>query len=140
MNEPAFRVRCSLLKFLCLRLLCLTVALSLVLPALAQSESGLVGHWKLEENDQGNVIADASPNELHGVFSEATVGHSVEGKIGRAVRFSGMGSIQLDKHAPVLGKLTDFTVSMWIQYDGGGSRMLFSFSDGTLSHRPGRGE
>ena len=30
---------------------------------------------------------------------------------------------------------TDFTISLWIQYDGGPSRQLFTFSDGTLSHR-----
>ncbi len=44
-------------------------------------------------------------------------------------------AIRFDRNAAVLGKLTDFTVSMWIQYDGGASRLLFSMSDGGMSHR-----
>jgi hypothetical protein len=72
---------------------------------------------------------------LHGTLSAATAEHSVEGKIDRAVRFAGAGSIQLDEHAAALGKLTDLTVSMWIQYAGGGSRILYAFSDGTMNHR-----
>ena len=35
----------------------------------------------------------------------------------------------------VLGKLTSFTLSMWIQYDGGESRQLFTFNDGTMNYR-----
>ena len=113
----------------------LTVILVTTLATPVQSEDELVGHWNLDEDGQDTVIADASPNELHGSFSGNTVEHSVEGQIDRAIRFRGAGSIQLDKHSPALGKLADFTVSMWVQYDGGGSRMLFTFSDGTLSHR-----
>ena len=78
-----------------------------------QSDASLIGHWKFDDDIVG----------------------STEGKIGKAARFDGEGSISLDKEAAELGKLTDFTLSMWIQYDGGPSRMLFSFSNGTLSHR-----
>ncbi len=139
MKRPTIKARCGFLKTVRLGLLCPCVALALVLPALAQSEIGLVGHWKLDEGVAGGIVADATASSLHGQpagFDAATAAaNRVPGKIGRAVRFSSAGSIQLDKHAPALGKLTDFTVSMWIQYDGGGSRMLFTFSDGTLNHR-----
>ena len=97
--------------------------------------ANLIGHWKLDETGPSGLIVDASPNERHGSFTPATAGHWVDGKAGRAIRFPAAGSIRLDSHAPALGKLTDFTVSMWIQYDGGTSRQLLAFSDGTLSHR-----
>jgi len=120
-------VRCCLLS--------LAVFLTPVLPSLGQSESHLVGHWKLDENDQGHLVADASAGKLHGSFSGITAEHSAAGKVGRAIRFPTAGSIRLDQKAAALGKLTDFTVSMWIQYDGGASRLLFTFSDGTMNHR-----
>ncbi len=135
MKRPRFTSPRRFPKSVCLGLLCCSVALIPAGLALAQGEAGLVGHWKLDENGQGNVVADASPNERHGVLGAATAEHSVGGQVGRAVRLSGAGSIQLDQHAPSLGKLTDFTLSMWIQYEGGASRILFSLSDGTLSHR-----
>jgi len=122
---------------------CLPLALAGLLIAaltpLAQGQTGLVGHWKLDEGVVGGIVADATAGSLDGHpagFDAATAAAcSVPGKIGRAVRFSGAGSIQLDKHAPVLGKLTDFAVSMWIQYDDGPSRLLFTFSDGSMKHR-----
>jgi len=102
-------------------------------PAICRGE--LVGHWKLDENGPETTVADSSSSAYHGVFSAATAEHSVAGNVDRALRFPAAGSIALDRHAAALGKLADFTVSMWIQYDGGGSRILFAFSDGTLSHR-----
>ena len=78
-----------------------------------QSDASLIGHWKFDDGIAG----------------------SVDGKFGKAVRFAGEGSISLDEEASELGKLTDFTLSMWIKYEGGPGRMLFSFSNGTLSHR-----
>jgi len=63
------------------------VALILGLPALAQSETGLVGHWKLDEIGQDARIADASPNGLHGILDAATADRSVDGKTGRVIRF-----------------------------------------------------
>ncbi len=113
----------------------LSVLLIIALTPQAHGKTGLIGHWKLDETGQSNLIADVSPNEMHGSFSAATAGHSVDGKAATAIRFPAAGSIRLDQHAPALGKLTDFTVSMWIRYEGGPSRMLFTFSDGTLSHR-----
>lgn len=109
------------------------------LTPLARGQNGLIGHWELDEGVVGGIVADSTAGSRDGQtagFDAATASaSSVPGKIGRAVRFSGAGSIQLDKHAAVLGKLTDFTVSMWIQYDGGASRLLFTFSDGTMNHR-----
>jgi hypothetical protein len=115
------------------------VVSTLVLPAPAQDDLPLVGHWKLDEDLGGGVVADSTVAALHGRpdgFDAVNAAETrVPGKIGRAVRFSGTGSIRLDTHAAVLGKLTDFTISMWIQYDGGASRLLFAFSDGTMRHR-----
>ncbi|NQT36008.1 MAG: LamG domain-containing protein, partial [Planctomycetes bacterium] len=113
----------------------LLVFLILVLPTPARGGPGLVGHWKLDEIGRGDRLADSSPGGYHATLIPAVEQHSVEGKLGQAVRFPAAGSIRLDQHASVLGKLTDFTVSMLIQYEGGPSRQLFTFSDGTLSHR-----
>ena len=121
----------SFLKAVRFRARSLCTALALALTPVAQSQSSLIGHWKLDED----VVADSSPNELHGRFSAAAAEHSVGGKVGKAIRLPAGGPIRLDRHASTLGKLTDFTVSMWIQYDGGASRQLFTLSDGTLSHR-----
>ena len=134
MKQPTINTRRSFLTTL-LGLLSLSVILTLVLPTLAQSEPGLVGHWKLDENGQSNLVTDSSTHERHGSCSAAAAKCSVEGKLGQAIRFPAAGSIRLDRNAGAFSKLTDFTVSMWIQYDGGASRQLFSFCDGTLSHR-----
>ncbi|MFV1968679.1 MAG: hypothetical protein ACC628_24935, partial [Pirellulaceae bacterium] len=96
----------------------LCMVLLLALAGVAQTEAGLIGHWTLDENGQGNVVTDSSPHERHGTLSVAAAKHSVDGKVGRAIRFPATGSIRLDHNAVALGKLTDFTLSMWIQYDG----------------------
>ena len=114
----------------------------LILPALllapqarAQSEPGLIGHWKLDETGPSSLLADSTPSQSHGLCAAMANGCSVAGKVGQAVRFPAARTISLDNHAPALGRLADFTISMWIQYEGGASRQLFTFSDGTLSHR-----
>ncbi len=93
------------------RLVILIALLIIALSSQVQAQNGLVGHWKFDE----------------GVHSTA------DGKIGKAARFSGKGSISLAKEAAELGKLTDFTLSMWVQYDGGPGRTLFSFYISQLS-------
>ncbi len=109
--------------------------LSLALPTPTRGEGALVGHWTLDGADRG-VVADAASPALSGRAVGFDVAkHTVPGKIGRAIRFPAGGSIRLDQHAASLGKLSDFTVSMWIRYDGGASRQLFTFSDGTLTRR-----
>src|SRR3990172_412256 len=113
----------------------LCTVLALALTGGIPTEGGVIGHWTLDENGQGNLMTDSSTNERHGSLSGAAAEHSVEGKVGRAIRFPASGSIRLDRNAAALGKLTDFPLSMWIQYDGGASRQLFTFSDGTMSHR-----
>jgi len=95
----------------------------------------LVGHWTMDDRATGPEVRDASPNALHGTFSGATKGPSTRGRLGSALGFAGRSQVALDRHAAVLGTLTDFTLSMWIQYDGWGSRMLFSWSDGTMNRR-----
>ncbi len=118
-----------------LGLFSLTIVLTLAPPGGAQSESGLIGHWKLDERGPSELAADASPHQWHGTRGACSGEGSVPGKFGPALRFPAAGTIRLDRHAPALGKLTDFTVSMWIQYEGGASRQLLTFSDGTTSHR-----
>ena len=135
MKRAPINAGLSFLKALQLGLWCLPMVSALVLPAPAPSETGLIGHWTLDENDQDRLVADASVNELHGTLGEATAEYSVAGKFGRAIRFPATGSIRLDRKAAALGRLRDFTVSMWIQHDGGASRQLFTFSDGTMNHR-----
>jgi len=116
-------------------LLSLSLVWTLAPLAQAQSENGLIGHWKLDEIGPNGLVADASPSQWHATRGAGRAECSVPGKLGRALRFPAAGSVRLDRHAPALGKLTDFTLSMWIQYEGGASRQLFTFSDGTLSHR-----
>ena len=118
-----------------LGLLSLSIVLTLVPSTRAQSENGLIGHWKLDDNGPRELVADSSPSQWHGTCSANRAECSVPGKHGRAFRFPAAGTISLDRHAPALGKLTSFTLSMWIQYDGGESRQLFTFNDGTMNYR-----
>ena len=135
MNETAGTASRSPAETIRLGLLSLSLVVILAPPARSQDAKGLLGHWKLDENGQGELVADASPNQWHGTRVRAIAECSVPGKLGQAFRFPAAGTVRLDRHAPALGKLTDFTLSMWIQYEGGASRQLFTFSDGTLSHR-----
>jgi len=95
----------------------------------------LVGHWRMDDVAADREVRDSSPNALHGSFSAETVGSSGRGRIDRSLGFSGKTVVDLSKHAAALGKLKDFTVSMWIQHTPGPSRMLFTWSGGTLNHR-----
>ncbi|MBM4039710.1 MAG: hypothetical protein FJ290_14470 [Planctomycetes bacterium] len=95
----------------------------------------LVGHWMLDDQAAGREVRDSSLNALHGVFSAHTAGSSRQGKVGRSLEFPGKAFVDLSRHAAQLGKLADFTLSMWIQHAPGPSRILFSWSDGTLNHR-----
>lgn len=113
----------------------ISIVLTLVLSAMAQSDNGLIGHWRLDESSPNEFVADASSNHWHGTCRAGTAKCFVAGRFGQALRFPAAQTIDLDAHASALGKLTDFTVSLWIQYDGGESRQLFTFSDGTLNHR-----
>jgi len=102
---------------------------------MALAAEPLVGHWTLDGQAAGREVRDASPNALHGEFSAETGGSSRQGRVGRALDFAGKAFVDLSRHAAVLGKLRDFTLSMWIQHAPGPSRILFSWSDGTLNHR-----
>ena len=116
-------------------LLCLSIALPLAHPALAQSCRGPVGHWTLDEIGPRNFVADSTRSGWHAACGASGAVCSVPGKLGRAARFPAAGTISLDRHAAALGKLTSFSVSMWIQYEGGPSRQLFTFSDGSMNRR-----
>ena len=95
----------------------------------------LVGHWTMDDGSADRAVRDSSPNGLNGTFSADTANSSRPGKIGRSLEFPGRNFVDLARHAARLGKLIDFTLSMWIQYRGGGSRILFSWSDGSFNHR-----
>ena len=102
-------------------------------PSAAQKT--LVGHWSMDDRATDGTVRDSSPNALHGTFSADTARSSRPGRIGRSLEFPGRNFVDLARHAATLGKLTDFTLSMWIQCRGGASRILFSWSDGSLNHR-----
>ena len=36
----------------------------LALTPLAHGQTGLIGHWKLDENGQKNLVTDSSPNPI----------------------------------------------------------------------------
>ena len=105
--------------------------------ARAQSENGLLGHWPLDENGPDRLVADASASRFHGTCGAATAQCSAAGRLGRAILFPAARSIDLDRHAAALGKLTDFTVSMWIRPENpaAASQLLFSLSNGTMASR-----
>ncbi|MDP6633287.1 MAG: hypothetical protein QGG42_00130 [Phycisphaerae bacterium] len=114
------------------------VLFTAVLSGASAGEAGpkvLVGHWKMDDSAGSAKVTDSSPNALHGSFNSRTSGSSAQGKVDRSLSFSGKTFADLSKHAAPLGKLKDFTVSMWIQHTPGPSRMLFTWSDGTLNHR-----
>ncbi|HOD82275.1 MAG: hypothetical protein BWX88_03132 [Planctomycetes bacterium ADurb.Bin126] len=110
--------------------LCLTAAATR-----AEQAAGLSGHWTFDDLRSGGAVADSSPSRLHATASALKAECVVEGRFGRALRFPGAGIISLSEHAARLGKLTDFSVSMWVRCEGGPSRMLLAFSDGTERHR-----
>jgi len=99
------------------------------------ARKALVGHWRMDDRAADRTVRDSSPNALHGSLSGDTARASGPGRAGRSLGFAGKTLVDLSPHAAVLGKLRDFTVSMWIQHKVGPSRMLFSWSDGTFNHR-----
>jgi len=115
--------------------LVLLPAILWVVPAFGAEPKVLVGHWTMDDRAADAKVTDSSPNGLHGSFGADTARSSAKGKAGRSLGFQGKEVADLSRHASVLGKLKDFTVSMWIQHTPGPSRMLFTWSDGTLNHR-----
>jgi len=97
--------------------------------------ASLVGHWALDDRGEDGVVRDASHHARHGRVKAATKGRSRPGRIGTAMDFGDNQPVDLSSHADALKNLKDFTLSMWIQYRGGASRILFSWSDGTLNRR-----
>jgi hypothetical protein len=81
----------------------------------AQDDSDLYGHWPFDRISQSDEFVD--------------------GKVWRARRFPGSDLVRMDQRGSGFRELTDFTISMWIQYDGGASRQLFTFSDAAMTHR-----
>jgi hypothetical protein len=113
----------------------LTIVLLLVLVGEARGQREPIGHWTLDTIAPSGITADCTPAARHATCVAGAQASCVPGKLASAVRFPAAGLISLDRYAAELGKLSSFTVSMWIQYDGGESRQLFTFSDGTFDHR-----
>ena len=110
--------------------------LGLLILALTPSAQGeLIGHWKLDDRGSAAEVIDSSANALHGTLNGETAGRSRPGCLGASLDFSDGGIVDLASHAEKLGQLKDFTLSMWIQHQAGGGRILFSWSDDTLNHR-----
>lgn len=116
-------------------LLALAGALALSAGMTVAGGAELVGRWTMDDGAAERTVRDSSPNALHGSFSADTAGSSRQGRIGRSFELRGRNFVDLARHAATLGKLTDFTLSMWIQYRGGGSRILLSWSDGSMDQR-----
>ncbi|NQT86934.1 LamG domain-containing protein, partial [bacterium] len=87
----------------------------LTLPQGKADAGGLVGHWPLDD--------------------AKAAGHMSQGHAGGAMAFDGKRTLDVSAQASTLGALKDFTVSMWIQHRPGPSRMLLTWSDGTMAHR-----
>jgi hypothetical protein len=104
-------------------------------PKRSRGDNRLIGYWKLDEVGPGSLVADVSANQWHGRCDRSKPEACAPGKLGTAFRFPAAGTVSLDRHAAALGRLGDFTLSLWIQYSGGASRQMFSLSDGTLNHR-----
>lgn len=113
----------------------LAIVVLVALTAEAQGQRAPSGHWTLDSVEPSGLVADSTPGGRYAKCLANPQTCCVAGKRASALRFPAAGRISLDEHAAELGKLSNFTVSMWIQYDGGESRQLFTFSDGTLSHR-----
>ena len=120
-------------------LLRLSALLALVPAAAGAAEppaeaKALVGHWRMDDAAADGTVRDSSPNALHGKLAVNTASVSREGRIERSLEFP--GSSFVDFASPTaLRELASFTLSMWIQHRPGPSRILFSWSDGTLNHR-----
>jgi hypothetical protein len=111
------------------------LALAIGAALAATADAALVGHWTLDDNAANTTVADSSGNARNGVFTVNTQARSVPAVDDRALDFQGSDWVNLDAHAAALGALTNFTLSSWVQYDGGPSKILFSWSDGTTGQR-----
>jgi len=104
-------------------------------PLTGVAESILVGHWGLDDPVADAVVRDSSSDALHGKLAVAEKARVVPGHTGMALDLAGAAYVDLGAYADMLSNLDDFTLSLWFQYRPGGSRLLFSWSDGTLSRR-----
>lgn len=91
---------------------------SLLMPFLSISQNGLVAHWSFD-NTEGDTFFDLSGNGNHGTRYGAEV---VEGKIGSALKFNGVGDyarIPADNEAPpqILRDLGKGSISIWFKAD-----------------------
>ncbi len=80
-------------------------------------------------------VIDSSANALHGTLNGETAGRSRPGRLEASLDLSDGGIVDLASHAEKLGRLKDFTLSIWIKHQPGPSRILFSWSDSTMNHR-----
>ncbi|MCH6236796.1 LamG-like jellyroll fold domain-containing protein [Cognataquiflexum rubidum] len=89
------------------------------------SDVGLVGHWKMEENG-GNILIDHS-----GMGNNATVGNTsgmlwVNGQEGLAIRLNGASSFGNVAHNSSLAFTNELTVAAWIKPTALAKRTIIS--------------
>lgn len=92
-------------------------------------DSGLVGHWKLDETS-GTTAGDSSGNLLNGSMQgglDAT-SDSADGKIGTSLVFDGVDDGIQIANSPSLENFTAFSLSAWVyptaSAQGSGSRVI----------------
>jgi len=95
----------------------------------------LVAHWGMDDRVVDGRVRDSATSALHGKLSGLGAARSVAGHRDTTFDFAGGGYVDLGASAHALRVLDDFTLSMWIQWRPGSSRILFSWSDGTLNRR-----
>ena len=81
--------------------------------------SGCVGHWKLNDNDWSDVVADSSGNDNHGTAQRKTVHLHTNGITNGALQFDG-ASDYVDTGDPFQSTFQgSFSISIWVKPDDG---------------------
>jgi hypothetical protein len=94
---------------------------------------GPVGEWNFEEG-QGSSVNDSSGNGNTGTWNGTGPAHYVAGKVGKGGGFDGSTDFMSIPDSSSLNVSTNFTVSGWIKFNGGGSTPTI-YDSGTQSNR-----
>lgn len=83
-------------------------------------ETGLIAHYKLNEDASSVDIEDSSGNQTTAVASQNTESMSVAGKIGKAIRFNGIDDYIEISHNDNQLVTQGFSFSAWVNVNGAG--------------------
>lgn len=83
------------------------------------SSSGLVGWWKLDETS-GTTAADSSGNGNDGTLINMGSSGWTTGAVGGALEFDGNNDYVSLPIGSVINSLTNCTIALWVNWDGGG--------------------